>query len=265
VRFVVDEAADGARVAEQRRERGDDSGMEADLHRRIRRIAVSSFLLFSACVLTFAYASAPTTSFALPQEILRPSLRGTEIVRSILGRLQRNRISMPIPVDDAVNSLDREIIKRFDCPAGATVDSVDVRVRTRHVGWNRRLAVEHSMGTYYWNVEVVTRGRHETIRAYNWLMIDPRSTGVREAAFGTGEVTNEALLYHELLHGQLLMSAMDTSKWQQNACSGRVRLGRERIHHSIINPAVSGYVRDRSARLGGSSLHEVLRIVGVSR
>jgi len=239
--------------------------MEPDIHTRIRRLAVSSFLLFSTCVLIFAYASAPTTSFALPQEILRPSLREMEIVHSILDRLDGNRVSMPIPVDDAIGSLDRELVKSFDCPAGSAVDSVDVRIRTRHVGWNRHLAVENSMGTYYWNVELVTRGRHETITAHNWLMIDPRSTGVREAAFGTGEVTNEALLYHELLHGQLLMSAMDTSKWQRDACGGRVRLGRERIHHSLINPAVAGYVRDRTARLGGSSLNKVLRVVGVSR
>jgi len=239
--------------------------METDFHRRIRAIAVSSFLLFAACVLVFAYASAPTTSFALPQEILRPGLRETEIVQSILGRLNRNRIAMPIPVDDAVGSLDHEIVKRFDCSStDANFDSVDVRVRTRHVGWNRRVAVEHSMGTYYWNVEVVSRDRHETIRAHNWLMIDPRSTGVREAAFGTGEVTNEALLYHELLHGQLLISAMDTPKWRRAACSGRVRLGRERIQHSIINPAVSRYVRNRTERLGGASLYNVLRIVGVS-
>ncbi len=229
----------------------------------IRTLAVSGFLLFSFFVLTVAYASAPTTSFALSQQTRYPSEREQQIFGSILHRLQRNAPAMPIAINEALRSLEEPVSKTFSCPVESAVESVDVRIETRHVSWDDRLAVEHSMGTYYWNVEMVSDSKRVEITARNWVMIDPHSTGIREAAFMTGAVTNEALLYHEMLHGQLLISAMETAAWQHAACAIEVRLGGENTHHSVINPAVSRYVRDRSSS-DGDSLGQVLRVVGVA-
>jgi len=220
----------------------------------------------AAWVLVVLFASAAPTevTFARAGAATEPSLREEMLFDAILKRLEANIPAMPIRVDDALSSLTGQVTKEFDCPPGSPVSSAIVTVTTAHVAWNRRLAVEHSMGTYSWNVEMVATDDRIHIAAHNWVMIDPQPAGVREASLLSESITNEALLYHELLHGQLLISMMDTPEWQAGACRSQLDLAREEQHHAVINPAVAEYMQRRSGSTNvNASIKGLLRVVGV--
>jgi hypothetical protein len=195
---------------------------------------------------------ATAKAFALPEPVHEPTMQEEALFSAILARLELNRPAMPIPVDAAVASFSAPVNKRIECPAGSMLSSVDIRVTTKHVRWNPKVAIERSLGTYRWNLDFIIDGRDATVSADNWLMIDPRPAAPREADELHGPVTNEALLYHELLHAQLVMADMDTRAWQERICSGMAGPQASRDHHGTIDPAVAEYIYGTTASISGA-------------
>jgi hypothetical protein len=179
-----------------------------------------------------------------------PSQAEREWVARLAKGLGEHTEAMPIPVTNTLASLERTLSWSFDCPRGTRLKRVNMLVSTEHIAWDPRLAGRHgSAGTYYWGVRLYSMSGTATVTADNWMMLNP-STLKYEAAKGeVGEGINEGLLYHELLHGELLILAMATPSWQRNACNLRVDLERNDGDHRDIDPAVDIFLENRSRLL----------------
>lgn len=207
--------------------------------------------------LSFAAALALILTTLLPAnvEAKRPATRAPsalerEWISRLSSQLRSNSSAMPIPVVNTLESLERTLAWGFDCPKGARLKRVEMLVSTEHIAWDPRLAGRHgSAGTYYWGVKLFSLSGVATVTADNWVMLNPVTLEYEASKADGGTVLNEGLLYHELLHGELLILAMATPSWQRSACNLDLDLERNDGDHSDIDPAVDIYLENRSRLL----------------
>lgn len=175
-----------------------------------------------AAVLAAACLSAPSRS-QNAERFAPPTDQESAIFRAVLGRLKEpaNAERMPVPVPDVLRSLTQEVVRTFPGTASSRYKRVTIRIQTRHVHWDPAAANasmgEHSSGLYVWNWKLVARragdGREVVVTAHNVVMIDPTPMDPNEKDT-LGRMANEALLYHEFLHGQLAINAMNDPRWR---------------------------------------------------
>jgi hypothetical protein len=201
-------------------------------------------LTISTAMLT-STATATTTPPPTPTPTLTPTPNQQQIFNNKLARLVANAESMPTPVSGAIDSLTKTVTKTFNCPPGSPVTKVTVNITTTVENWDPAKAVPNSDGTYGWNCTGKVSGGEKTYTCRNWVMLDPAVTVVDEAEPPMGPIVDEGLLYHELLHGQLLINAMDTPAWQAEACKCNFVLEPADEDHSEINPLQDGYLDAR--------------------
>ncbi len=176
-----------------------------------------------------------------------------EIFGAKLTRLTANATSMPIPVNDVIDSLNKTVSKSFNCSGGSSVTKVMVNIATTVKDWDPKEAEkvknetgETPVGIYGWDASWQVVGGVKTINATNWVMLDPNVTIPEENNPPLGPLADEGLLYHELLHGQLLINAMNTSAWQAEACNCTFNLTPADASHVVIYPAVNSYLTNRA-------------------
>jgi hypothetical protein len=162
-------------------------------------------------------------------------------------RLQNNAASMPKGVGDAIASLSGTVTKMITCPSGTQVTMVTVNSTTTLVHWDPALAESNTAGTYKWECTSMIQGGKKVVTCRNWIMLDPAVTAASEVGTDLDKLSDEGLLYHELLHGQLLIDAMtNDANWQKKVCNCQFDLGPSDPGHSVIDPAVDGYLENRA-------------------
>jgi hypothetical protein len=185
-----------------------------------------------------------------------PTLTQKEIFAAILARLVENAASMPIRVDDVILSLVEHVGFSFICPEGSPVFACTLDITTTVKDWDPKEAERAEketgktpVGMYKWGINWQTVGDIKTITAENWVMLDPAVTTDNEADPPMGTLADEGLLYHELLHGQLLINAMMSNLiWQGSACHCDVDLDPTGdTYHSQIYPAQDACLDARAA------------------
>jgi len=194
-----------------------------------------------------------------------PTLTQKEIFDAILARLVGNAASMPIPVNDVISSLTGHVGFSFICPSGCPVFACTLDITTTVKDWDPKEAEEVEeetgktpVGIYSWSGSWQVVGDIKTITAENWVMLDPAVTTDAEADPPMGTLANEGLLYHELLHGQLLINTMKTSlTWQESACHCNIDLDPTGdLYHSQIYPAEDAYLDARAAGMANVKVVE---------
>ena len=165
--------------------------------------------------------------FAQPDlQTLGPNSPQRALFQKTLTELQR--VALPEGVGDVVKSLSQPVTFSFDCARGDPVARVSVSVTTTLKAWDPA-AIEaqawgrgtgEESGAYLWNGAITTRTSAQTSEKEmdfsNALLFDPRA--LTEPQGPLGELSNQTLLYHELLHGQLLLDAMKRADWRKSAC-----------------------------------------------
>lgn len=170
------------------------------------------------------------------------------------ARIQAHMAQIPEGggVMDVLASLTAPVNVHFKCPDGSPVNSVNINITTQHRRWDRTLAekiVGHTgiVGAYLWNIAppVIANGK-KTYTAMNVIMLDPSVTTAQEQDMPLGRLADEALLYHELLHGQLLINAMRTdAAWQNNVCQCNAPdLAPSDPDHEMIHGLVDTYMQN---------------------
>ena len=140
-----------------------------------------------------------------------------------------------------VQGLPGSVQISFGCPAGA---QVNITISTHHRKWDGEFVKtkagpkgEGAVGAYFWCIPPpVVAGGKKSYTATNVIMLDPAVTTKQEQDGPAGQLSDETLLYHELLHGQLLINAMLTEEWQKNVCKcGKTDLApADNEKHAII-------------------------------
>ena len=77
-------------------------------------------------------------------------------------------------------------------------------------------------------------------------MFDSSLVGDDENSPPIGPMANEGLMYHEFLHGQLLLNAMDTEPWKQKVCQCTFDIAPADSAHAVIPGLVDGYYTGRA-------------------
>ena len=185
-------------------------------------IALVFMILFSASVPVYASHARKTQ----PTEIEK------RLFDKIFERLEKHDGLIETKVDDVKKSLSEPLKIFFSCRAikGKAVESVTIDVSTQFVGFDERLAEQHKEGMlggiYIWDCKAVKDSYTLTIQCTNLFMLNP-SFVVKEEIESKEKrliamAENEMILYHELLHGQLMMNAMNDSNdalsWRTDAC-----------------------------------------------
>lgn len=140
---------------------------------------------------------------------------------TIIGRLRGNDARWPYNVGDVLNSFDAEIRIPFPCQNSQKgLGAVEARIRTYLVHWNGSICPATG-GCYIWGKESpdpIDNGvKYFIIK--NVVMINATNLQLLEDSI-FGQWVNEGLIYHELLHGQLLIDEIKLSNsWQAEACN----------------------------------------------
>jgi hypothetical protein len=188
-----------------------------------------------------------------------PTEEEKELFLAIAERLIKAsaRKLLPHPINDVVKSLSREPFrKEIGCAffQDKEVERVIIRVRTLLIGWDEAQAKklgEGSLGAYSWNdCEIRIKMGIKTLKFTNYLMLNPLNLKEKEQD-EFGKIENEGLLYHELLHGQLLIDAMQKSpSWQKKVCMHDFDFAPVDKDHRFIHDLQSEFIKKAAVEKG---------------
>lgn len=184
------------------------------------------------------------------------------LFEKILDRLEEHDAMLDTKIDDVKRSLSEPVKIFFSCRAvnDKEVESVSIDISTQFFGFDQSLAEQHRggmlSGIYIWDCKAVKDRYTLTIECTNLLMLNPNFMVREETEKDEKKVIavaeNEMVLYHELLHGQLMMNAMkDTSDalgWRVDACkffddnNNELDYSPSDAEHKIISELEMGYL-----------------------
>lgn len=175
---------------------------------------------FMALLITFSLASIVTTvPGAASPSPEPPNSNETQLLDAIIARLRANSASWPYDISDVLNSLDARIQITFNCQ-NSKVTGVNIGIRTRQAHWNETEYpnITGAVGYYLWDQQAIINGGTKSIAADNEIMLN--ETEFNESS-QFDMLQNEAAVYHELLHGQLLIDAMKVANgaWRNESCN----------------------------------------------
>ncbi len=185
-------------------------------------IALLFMILFSASIPVYATYAKKT----------QPTELEKQLFDKMFARLEKHDQLIEVKVDDVKKSLSQPVKIFFPCATirDRDVESVTIDVSTQFVGFDESLAKQHKEGilgaTYIWDCKVVRDAYTMTIECTNMLMLNPNFMIKEETENDERKVIamteNEMILYHEFLHGQLMINAMEDSNdalgWRADAC-----------------------------------------------
>jgi len=158
------------------------------------------------------------------------------------------------------------------------VDAVTIDVNTMVGEWDT-LDVEemdefneNTAGVYFWkpdskkfeNVEGV--GRVKKVKYKNTLVIDPEVAEEHEENGTIGRLDDLRLLYHELLHGQLLMDEMISNEtWRRHACECNLDIDPMDRDHSEIPELEDEFLKELGKEAGNvSRFNDYLKSINIT-
>ncbi|MFQ5752769.1 MAG: hypothetical protein ACE5HI_12300 [bacterium] len=184
-----------------------------------------------------------------------PPLTEHLIFNARLHRLQTHKAQLPTTVDDVIKSLTEMVEVTFDCPQGARVNKVTVNIHTKQIKWDKNLTIHekkveipaNAVGYYIWHPTIDMARGEKTIKANNFIMFDPNITERQERNPLLSLLADEALLFHEFLHGQLLIDAMSEKEWQDRICDCTFDFSPQDAYHEQIPELVLRYLQNLAA------------------
>lgn len=185
-------------------------------------ISLAFMILFSASIPVYASHT----------RRVQPTEDERRLFEKIFDRLEAHDEMIDTKIADVKDSLSKPVKIFFSCRSINTrsVQSVTIDVSTQFVSFDEKLAEQHREGmlggVYIWDCKAVKDSYSLTIECTNMLMLNP--TFIVKEETETGEkrliamAENEMTLYHEFLHGQLMINAMkdnsDALGWRADAC-----------------------------------------------
>ena len=191
---------------------------------------VTAVLLFTNCISASAIYEPPSS-----QEI--------DLFNSLLSQFEK--LDVPIKdVSDVIRTFQQPLIVSFPCNANDTNNFVVTVVSTRLSKFDQTLVHQDIVtgGVYTWNCQVTTEDGKITIQCNNEIRLNPElllnGTGLDPRVH---QIENLVILYHELLHGQLMIDAIKSSlAWKEEVCNkpinGTIDYSFADPNHKNINP-----------------------------
>ena len=216
--------------------------MKAKQKERVKAILLTGLLLIFI-PFKILHAEPPT----------EPSTVEKNVFKAKLERLKSHADMHPISVTDIISSLEDTLRKQIECPPSSEINKVQFKIITKHIKFDRNLMIgeesipveDTDIGWFQWTVTSKVTDGMKIITACNYIMLDSAIMVQQEADPPYGPIADEGLLYHELLHGQLVIdSIMNNESYQNRICSCDFDLSAADTEHEHIHDLESNYLKD---------------------
>ena len=191
-----------------------------------------------------------------------PTTQEKQLFEKLLAEFERLEIEKK-DVSDVLESFEQPLIISFPCNSTDQNDQVVSVIKTKLSRFDESQTHEEGVitgGTYTWKCTVTTTGGKITMDCDNELKInseyimqnlqkDPRIK----------KIENQILMYHEFLHGQLMIDTITSSeKWRNDTCNkppeGKIDYSYSDKIHEIINPLQQEFAAQLVQLAGGKMI-----------
>jgi hypothetical protein len=198
------------------------------------RIICLHFLLFLLCG---NVTKANETHYENPNEIEQ------DVFAAKLARIKAHSSSIPAgrQVNDMIRSLEQPLRHEINCE-GEPARKVVVNINSQLNHWNQNIVTQKigpgAIGACLADcTHTVFIDNVKTVNLTFHIMLDPRISVPDEAGTSFDQLFDETLLYHELLHGQLLINDIkNDNDWQAKICDCTFDMAPLDPNHETIYP-----------------------------
>lgn len=176
---------------------------------------------------------------------------------------QFNKVNVPKKdVTNVISTFQKPLTTTFTCDKNDRNNLVVAIVNTRLAAFDQNTTHKDIVtgGTYTWQCLITTQEGKITLNCNNELRLNPsiisNNTGI---SFQLHKIENLVILYHELLHGQLMIDAIKNSSiWNDEICNIQsneaVDYSYADSDHKIINPLQTQFATDLVIKAGGQMI-----------
>lgn len=187
-----------------------------------------------------------------------PTQQEQNLFRQLFSQFEK--IDVPKKdVTDVIQTFEKPLIISFPCNSNDTNNFIIAIITTRLAKFDDVATHEDQVigGTYTWNCVVTTEAGKVTLQCNNELRLNSNlllnGTGVNPQVH---QVENDVVLYHEFLHGQLMIDAIKSSEtWKHEICNitpqETIDYSYTDPDHKIINPLQTQFASELMQEQGG--------------
>ncbi len=178
-------------------------------------------------------------------KFIQPSIAEKQIFKNLLEEFLKLDIDLE-DVSGILTTFEKPQIVTFPCNTEDVNNLVVNVVETRHAGFTVPEDHEGSVivgGTYSWQCKITTSSKGIiTMDCDNTLKLNPDVINPNEKKDSRSqEVDNLVIIYHELLHGQLMLDAISSSQeWRNVVCNktteDKIDYSYSDKQHIVIDP-----------------------------
>ena len=188
-----------------------------------------------------------------------PTKQENDLYNKLLAEFQKLDVEKK-DVSDVLKTFEKPLIISFPCDSADLNQLVVNVVKTRLAKFDDSQVHEGGVvlgGTYTWQCTVTTSEGKITMDCNNELRLNPNVlTQDSQRDSRIQKVENLVILYHELLHGQLMIDAIKSSeKWRDDICNkppqNKVDYSYSDKDHKIINPLQTDFASQLIKEYGG--------------
>ena len=189
-----------------------------------------------------------------------PSIEEKQIFNHLLSEFLKLDIERE-DVSEILETFEKPQIVTFPCDLEDVNQLVVNVVETRHAGFTIPETHEGAVivgGTYSWQCKITTSSKGIiTMDCDNTLKLNPDVLNPTEKKDPRSqEVDNLVILYHELLHGQLMLDAISSSQeWRNDVCNktpeDKIDYSYSDKNHIIIDPLQEDFADKLVQKKGG--------------
>ena len=205
-------------------------------------IGDSVYLRYSAfLVISLLFANFIPT---FGDDYIPPTTQEQQLYKKLLTEFEKLNVEKK-DVSEILGTFEKPLIISFPCNSTDLNDLVVSVVKTKLARFDETQTHEGGVitgGTYTWMCTVTTTEGKITMDCDNELKINSDYlTQDVERDPRIKKIENQIMIYHELLHGQLMIDAITSSeKWRNDTCNkpseGKIDYSYSDKTHKIINP-----------------------------
>ena len=217
----------------------------------------SVYLRYSA----FLVISLLFTNFitVLGDDYIPPTTQEQQLYKKLLAEFERLDVEKK-DVSEVLGTFENPLIISFPCDSTDQNNLVVSVIKTKLTRFDETQTHEEGVitgGTYTWKCTVTTTEGKITMDCDNELKInsDYLTQDVQKDP-RIKKIENQIMMYHEFLHGQLMIDAIESSeKWRDDTCNkppgGKIDYSYSDKTHKIINPLQQEFATQLIDQAGG--------------
>ncbi|MGI0040360.1 MAG: hypothetical protein ACRD94_00150 [Nitrosopumilaceae archaeon] len=195
----------------------------------------------------------------LGDDYIPPTTQEQQLYKKLLAEFERLDVEKKA-VSEVLETFEKPLIISFPCDSTDQNNLVVSVIKTKLTRFDETQTHEGGVitgGTYTWKCTVTTTEGKITMDCDNELKInsDYLTQDVQKDP-RIKKIENQIMMYHEFLHGQLMIDAIKSSeKWRDDTCNkppgGKIDYSYSDKTHKIINPLQQEFAAQLIEQAGG--------------